>query len=141
VVHAVVAGALVQGGQVLLGHRTSSRRWYPDVWDLPGGHVEQGESEPQALIRELREELGVQVLGRDCEAVTTLHLTAGDGVEELRLAIWRVRKWRRAPVNRCPEEHDHLGWFSADELEELTLAHGRYQEVLGAPIRQTLPSA
>lgn len=140
-VHDVVAGALVQDGQFLLGHRTSSRRWYPDVWDLPGGHVEQGESETRALIRELREELGVQVLGRDCEPVTTLHLTAGDGVGELRLAVRRVRKWRHSPFNRCPEEHDQLGWFAADELEELSLAHGRYQEVLGALIRQTLPSA
>ncbi len=58
----VVAGALVTAGRVLLGHRSPLRHWHPDVWDLPGGHVEQGESEPQALAREMREELGV--LGR-----------------------------------------------------------------------------
>lgn len=42
-VHHVVAGLLVRGTEVLLGHRSPGRRWYPDVWDLPGGHVEDGE--------------------------------------------------------------------------------------------------
>lgn len=134
-VHAVVAGALVRGGRVLLGHRSPSRRWYPDVWDLPGGHVEQGESQLQALVRELHEELGVQVLGRGCEAVTTLHLTAGDGAGELRLSVWSVRRWLGTPVNRCVEEHDQLGWFSGDDMENLTLAHGDYQRLLGTLIR------
>ena len=39
----LVAGVLVRGAEVLLGHRSPHRRWYPDVWDLPGGHVEPGE--------------------------------------------------------------------------------------------------
>lgn len=126
----VVAGALVRDGRVLLGHRSPSRRWYPDVWDLPGGHVEQGESQLQALVRELYEEIGVQVLERCCEAVTTLNLTAGDGVRELWLSIWSVRQWLGTPVNRCLEEHDQLGWFCGDELAELTLAHNQYQHLL-----------
>lgn len=58
-IHHVVAGALVAGDRLLLCHRSPTRRWYPNVWDLPGGHVEAGESEPEALRRELYEEIGV----------------------------------------------------------------------------------
>ena len=59
--HQVVCGALVRDGQVLLVHRNPNRRDYPNVWDLPGGHIEAGESELSALTREMHEELGVQI--------------------------------------------------------------------------------
>ena len=54
----VVVGALVRGGRVLLAHRRPDKHAYPDTWDLPGGVMEDGESEHEALVRELREELG-----------------------------------------------------------------------------------
>ena len=41
---ALVAALLVRDGRMLLCHRSAGRRWYPDVWDFPGGHVEGGES-------------------------------------------------------------------------------------------------
>lgn len=132
---AVAAGALVQGGRVLLVHRSPARRWYPDVWDLPGGHVEQGESGLRALARELDEELGVQVVEPGCEAVTTLTLTAGDGVSELRLSIWSVQQWFGTPVNRCLEEHDRFGWFGVDDLAGLALAHDPYPHLLAGLLR------
>jgi 8-oxo-dGTP diphosphatase len=59
--HRVACAALVRGGRVLLGHRSPGRRWYPDVWDLPGGHVDDGETPACALAREVREELGVHI--------------------------------------------------------------------------------
>lgn len=124
----VVVGALVDRGRILLGHRNPSRRWYPDVWDLPGGHVEQGESEVEALVRELSEELDVQILERDVVAVTRLHL--GGGGSPLTLGIWRVRRWQGAITNRAPAEHDLLRWFAAGDLPDLALAHADYQPLL-----------
>jgi 8-oxo-dGTP pyrophosphatase MutT (NUDIX family) len=55
--HETVTAALVREGRVLLVHRSPNRRAYPDVWDLPGGHIETGETELAALTREMHEEL------------------------------------------------------------------------------------
>ena len=57
--HLVVTGLLHRHGRVLLVHRSPTRHWYPDTWDLPGGHVEVEESPLEALVRELGEELGI----------------------------------------------------------------------------------
>ena len=124
VTHHVVCGALVREGRVLLGHRTAGRRWYPGVWDLPGGHVEVGESELDALRRELQEEVGVTAT-----EVGSTPLARLDGAD-LRLGIWHVRGWSGRPVDRCPEEHDELRWVTADELAGLELADRRYVELL-----------
>lgn len=129
-VHHVVAGALINADRILLGHRSPSRRWYPDVWDLPGGHVEAGESEEAALGRELQEELSVQVLEFDPAAVMRLDLLGGQERDALQLSIWRVRTWQGIAVNRCPDEHDDVDWFTVGELGGLALAHRDYRPVL-----------
>ena len=87
-VHVVVTACLVRdAGEVLLCHRSPDRRWYPDVWDLHGGHVEHGESPLSALHREVLEEVGVaieiEVLADDPD----LRFREGD----LDLSLWAVR--------------------------------------------------
>ena len=130
--HHVVAGALVRAGRVLLGHRHPSRRWYPDVWDLPGGHVEPGESEPRALVREMHEELGVRVLDHDPAPAARFELSGDAQQAGLRLSVRRVRQWQGVPVNRCPDEHDEVAWFAVGDLGGLRLAHPGYRELLHA---------
>ncbi|WP_089339010.1 NUDIX domain-containing protein [Blastococcus mobilis] len=125
--HHVVTGALVEAGRVLLGHRAASRRWYPDVWDLPGGHVDDGESELDALRRELHEELGVEVTAVEADPVARIT----DPVADLQLGLWLVRAWAGVPVNRCLEEHDEVRWISPAELPGLRLAHPGYADLLG----------
>ncbi len=120
--HHVVAGVLVRGAAVLLGHRSPDRRWYPDVWDLPGGHVEPGEDEPAALARELHEEVGV--VPRDTVPLTRLE---DDG---LVLSLWVVRAWDGEPRNLQPHEHDELRWVGVADLPRMCLAHPAYVEVL-----------
>src|SRR5436309_1462601 len=58
----IVNGLLLRNGTVLLARRSAGRQAYPNRWSFPGGHVEAGESLDDALIRELREEIGVTPL-------------------------------------------------------------------------------
>ena len=127
--HRVVCAALVRDGRVLLGHRSPSRRWYPAVWDLPGGHVNDGETPAAALVREVREELGVRIeaSSRPPDAVLT-----ADG---LHLSAWVVRTWDGEVVNAAPEEHDELRWVDAAGLDALPLAHPGYRDLLAGWLR------
>jgi 8-oxo-dGTP pyrophosphatase MutT (NUDIX family) len=116
----IVTALLRDGDRVLLCHRTPQRRWYPDVWDLPGGHVEPGELAGLALARELREELGIDIAA-----------PLGPPVHEVRadtfdMQIWLIEAWTGSPVNVAPDEHDAIAWFTEDALGDLSLAHDSY---------------
>lgn len=111
----VAVAALVREGRMLLAHRHPDRRWYPDCWDLVGGHIEAGESALAAMQRECHEELGVRV-----ENAKPFHLpTSNPGLD---LQAFLVRSWEGEPTNQAPDEHDDLRWFTAEEIRQLTIA-------------------
>ncbi|TFD02738.1 NUDIX hydrolase [Cryobacterium sinapicolor] len=120
VTHHVSCGLLVRAGHVFLVHRSPSKAWFPDVWDLPGGHVEAGESSQQALVRELREELGVEITPPGGNALLTRRAA------DVLLEVWRVDAWDGDIVNAAPDEHDAFGWFSLDEAMSSDLADDEY---------------
>jgi len=57
--HEVAAALIIQSQKILLGLRSASRTFYPNVWDVFGGHMESGERQEETLVRELEEELGI----------------------------------------------------------------------------------
>ncbi len=122
-VHLVAAGLLVHAGEVLLCHRSASRRWYPDVWDLPGGHIEPGESAEDALVRELREELGIVI------SEPTVPPFAHVEHSDVDCRIWVVRAWGGNP-HVASDEHDDLRWWSPNAIGDLPLADERYRPLL-----------
>jgi 8-oxo-dGTP pyrophosphatase MutT (NUDIX family)/catechol 2,3-dioxygenase-like lactoylglutathione lyase family enzyme len=128
--HVVVAGLLRRAGRALLVHRSPSRRWYPDVWDLPGGHVEPGEVPQRALERELAEELGV-----------TTTVTGGPSArvrgEDFVLDVWVLDEWDGHPAVHDPDEHDGLAWLTAVEMAALRLADPRLQQLVRAALRES----
>jgi 8-oxo-dGTP diphosphatase len=128
VMHVVVCGALVENGAVLLVHRSPTRQAYPDLWDLPGGHVEAGESELQALAREMHEELGVHIVAESSSRLGDLR--AGNGQDAVRVGVWHIGDWVGLPTNRAPEEHDDMAWVGISELDGLPLVFGALPALL-----------
>lgn len=113
----VVIGVLVAEGQVLLVHRRDDKHAYPGEWDLPGGVVESGEADLDALARELHEELGVRVSTRS--ALYLDQVTVGPEPELVTIRAWLIRDWTGVPSNVAPEEHQAIAWFHADDLPKL----------------------
>ncbi|MFI9643133.1 NUDIX domain-containing protein [Micromonospora sp. NPDC051925] len=126
--HIVVCGALVENGAVLLVHRSPARRAYPDLWDLPGGHVEAGESELQALAREMREEVGVQIVAESSSRLGDLR--AGSGEDAVHVGVWHIGDWVGSPTNRAPDEHDDIAWVRVSELGGLPLVNSALPALL-----------
>ncbi len=116
------AGLLCMDGQVLLGLRAKSRISFPNVWDLPGGRQEQGESLKQTLDRELQEELGIIPI--KTEYLGKIEVPAQP--DELECHIYLVKEWNGTPRNLAPLEHDIIQWFSIEEACTLKLACSEY---------------
>ena len=107
-------------------HRHPLREWYPDCWDLVGGHVEAGESPHEAVIRECFEELGVHVHD-------PLPIPMPFNDPTLDVHAFLVARWDGEPVNSAPQEHDDLRWFRPTELSRLKLAEpGALPSILSA---------
>lgn len=110
----VVAALLVRDGLLFAARRSPGRR-EGGLWELPGGKVEAGESDREALTRELREELGVEVEVGAFMAEAT-HAYAHGSVT---LVGYRCRLVAGEPLLR---DHDAARWFSAGALHEVTWA-------------------
>ncbi|HEX9388138.1 MAG TPA: NUDIX domain-containing protein [Anaerolineales bacterium] len=126
--HEVVAALIIQSQRILLGQRSATREFYPDVWDVFGGHVEMGEQLHETLVRELQEELGITPTG--WTYLETIKLSATSAPHEpsnqLILHLYLVTDWIGTPANRQLNEHSTIGWFSLAEAIQLQLADPSY---------------
>jgi 8-oxo-dGTP diphosphatase len=129
--HEVVAALIIQSKRILLGQRSSTRKFYPNVWDVFGGHVEPGEHPHKTLIRELQEELGITPTEWNYEETIEASLPEREGApwDQLKLHLYLVTAWLGIPANLQPDEHDSIQWFSLDQAVELNLAHPAYPEL------------
>ena len=130
----ISAGLLCRQDRVLLGRRSTRRKAYPGVWDLPGGHVETGETVEEALVRELREEVGVTPTEWREFAVLREPGVGDESADTLCFHLFLVTEWRGDPYNRQPDEHDTIAWLTLDDVTGLTLAYPGYPALFRAAL-------
>lgn len=112
----VVAAALVDRDGRLLVQQRPEGLSMAGLWEFPGGKLEPGETPEQALIRELEEELAIDVdhacLAPACFASEPL------GDRHLLLLLYVCRKWRGTPV---AQHASALRWVRPVELHGLAM--------------------
>lgn len=107
----VVAAVLIEKGRVLLTRRPGGTH-LEHLWEFPGGKMEEGESPEQALVRELREEIGIEAVVRDIVDVKFWRYPSRDVL----LLFYRVE---RAPTSgdvRDLAVAAHA-WVSLEEID------------------------
>lgn len=109
----VSAVALVDAdGRVLIAQRPEGKAM-AGLWEFPGGKIEPGETPEVALVRELKEELGIETWD-SCLAPLTFASHSYDDFHLL-MPLFICRKWQGIVA---PKEGQKLKWVYAKELRD-----------------------
>lgn len=127
----VAVGLLVKNGCVLMGERKPDKI-YPLHWEFPGGKLEKGESTVDAVQRELREELGIEI--KDSEEWFSEIATYSNGIT-YDISFFLVRSWQGEIMNH---EFNRLEWISEATLPTLLHLSGN-QRILERLMREGIP--
>ena len=113
----VVAALMYRGNRLLVCQRKENGS-FPLKWEFPGGKVERGEGNLAALCRELREELGIEVLSAT-EIFRHKHLYPDR--TEVDLTFFRVDDYREPVANRVFQQ---ILWIEVHRIKELDFLEG-----------------
>lgn len=119
---------IVQDGKILLMRRKSNR-WMNGKLQIPGGHTEQGESPLMAILRESKEELGINIFSNDVKHLATV--AAKDGQNEYFAVQFLLTRPERFQF-KIAEEHKCSELVWADVLEPPVDTIDLFRETLQA---------
>lgn len=112
----VVGAVIVKDDKVLILQRSADETTYPNLWELPSGKKEESESVEQTLVREVKEEAGIEI----------------SAVEQIAAFNYQIEK--EFEVHNCTQinflataeksdvvlslEHQHWRWISEEEIND-----------------------
>jgi len=117
-----VLAYIVKDNKILFQRRFNTG-WEDGKYTVPSGRVDKGELPKEALIRELKEELGIDVKNEDLQFIYSNFIR-----DKYSIFMFKVNNWQGEPKIMEPDKCDELTWFDLENLPENIL--GRGKEVL-----------
>jgi 8-oxo-dGTP diphosphatase len=108
----VVAAVILNAQRQILVTQRPGQKTYSGYWEFPGGKIEPNETSYQALVRELKEELNIQVLS--AEPWQKLEYAYPEKI--VSLDLWIVKQFSGEPQSM---ENQAFQWVAVDELEAI----------------------
>ncbi len=110
----------IKGKKVLLSRRFNTG-WKDGWYSLIAGHLDGNESVSDSMIREAKEESGIEIAKKDLVPLTSVHHKTEDS--EYVDFFFAVKKWKGEPQIKEPNKCDDMSWFPIDKLPEKLLPH------------------
>lgn len=112
---------LIREDSILLSRRFNTG--YEDgKYSVPAGHLDGGESATRAMIREAREEVGIELQAKDLRMI---HIMNRKSDEERIDFFFEAEDWQGEPAIREPNKCDDLQWFPFENLPENIIPYVR----------------
>ena len=124
----VAVGLIMSNGRVLACQRKRNGS-YPLKWEFPGGKLENGESAETAVVRELREELGIDaVVGPELHKQEWVYPRSVDDPtgEAFRVFYFLIDHFVGTPANHAFEQ---ICWVTPEELKGMDILEGNQDAV------------
>ncbi|KAJ2810229.1 hypothetical protein H4S07_002789 [Coemansia furcata] len=142
--HIVTGGAIANHGipGVLIVQRAAHEHSYPNEWEIPGGHVDPGESILEALSREIYEETALVVTKVLCEfegfRYWSTKYEEGESTTDSSLSVctqqlnFCVLVKDTSAIKLDPQEHQQYAWCTSETLEQYKMTPTMRQVVSNA---------
>lgn len=109
-IHRIVDGE----EKVFLPKRADTKKFLPGKYELPGGHIDFGEDMESGLMREIKEELGINVSLGDPFAVFT-YTNEVKGSHSIEVVYFAKVIGNPDDITIDPDDHSSCGWFNEDQ--------------------------
>ena len=122
-VHQIVKGAflfLLKERKILLYQRRKTSH-YSGYFGVISGNVEENETYEEAIIREAKEEIGIEIKAKELETAHVMHRI--DMEDESMYVFFVAKKWRNKIKNREPQKCSKLIWTPIDNLPDNTIPY------------------
>ncbi|MBI4138447.1 MAG: NUDIX domain-containing protein [Candidatus Wildermuthbacteria bacterium] len=106
---------LIKENEILLSKRYNTG-YFDGYYSFPAGHLDGGETLTQAMVREAKEEAGIDITPENLRLVHTMNKLV-PGNERIDF-FFTTEKWRGEPKNMEPEKCSDLSWFGLNTLPE-----------------------
>jgi ADP-ribose pyrophosphatase YjhB (NUDIX family) len=122
--------ALIKDSKILLQRRFNTG-FQDGKYSLPAGNVERGETFTQCVIREIKEEIGIDLKEEDLKVVHVMQRDSrkdypqgvAEGINERMDIFFTAEKWQGNIENKEPEKCDNLAWFDLDSLPDNIISY------------------
>lgn len=105
--------------QVLLERRSANKRFEPNKWALCAGHVEAGEGLKKAMLRELKEELGIDTSEDNLTEFSNKEITIKDSNSHITYFYYIKLNLKEEEFKIEKEELSEVKWFEIDEVIDM----------------------